>query len=450
MANYDLIVIGAGPGGYVAAIRAAQLGKKVAVIEKNKIGGTCLNVGCIPSKSYIQHANWLLSIEEANHYGIEATINNVAFPKLVERKNQVVQTLQSGIHHLFQSNHIDYLEGEAELISNHQVKIHNQKLQTKKLLIATGGRPFVPPINGIDETAHETTDTFFSMTELPKKLVVIGGGIIAVELAFAMRPLKVEVTLVEVAADILLTEDEDARKIIKKKLIKMGIKIITSAKIQKVETGKIILDSELIEFDKLLVAAGRKANLGLAGQLSLKLDESSRFVKVDENYQTSLTDVYAIGDLIGGYQLAHVASHEGIHAVEGMFGNPQFPVDSTSVPRCLYTSPEVASFGLSEVQAREAYSEVVVKMMPFASNGKAIASLETEGFIKIISEAKYHQILGAVIVGSHATEMIHTILTVKEAEGTVDELSKVIFAHPTMSEVIGETSNALFGKAIHG
>lgn len=450
MTNYDLIVIGAGPGGYVAAIKAAQLGKKVAVVEKNKIGGTCLNVGCIPSKSYLQHAHWLLSLEEGKKHGVDTTLNAIDFSKMVERKNGVVQTLQSGIQHLFSSNKIDYIEGEAALVSKTCVEVAEKALHAERILLATGGKPFVPPINGIEHAHYDTTDTFFSMTELPKKLVVIGGGIIAVELAFAMKPLGVDVTLLEVAKDILLTEDPEARKIIKKKLSKMGIAITTSAKIDQVTDKEVIVAGKAVAYDRLLVAAGRKPDLTLAGQLEIELDEASRFVRVNNTYQTSIPSIYAIGDVIGGYQLAHVASQEGIRAVEAMFGTERFPVDKTSVPRCLYTSPEVASFGLSEEEAKVQYQDVVVKMMPFSGNGKAIAAMETDGFVKIISEKHYHQILGAVIVGSHATEMIHTILAVKEAEGTIDELDEMIFAHPTLSEVIGETSNSLFGRAIHG
>jgi dihydrolipoamide dehydrogenase len=450
MTNYDLIVIGAGPGGYVAAIKAAQLGKKVAVVEKNKIGGTCLNVGCIPSKSYLQHAHWLLSLEEGKKHGVDTTLNAIDFPKMVDRKNGVVQTLQSGIHHLFSSNKIDYIEGEASFVSPTTLEVSGKQIAADKVLLATGGKPFVPPINGIENAHYDTTDTFFSITELPEKLVVIGGGIIAVELAFAMKPLGVDVTLVEVAKDILLTEDPEARKIIKKKLTKMGISITTSAKIDQVTEKAVIVDGKTFPYDRLLVAAGRKPDLTLAGQLAIELDEAKRFIQVNDHYQTSVPTVYAIGDVIGGYQLAHVASHEGIRAVEAMFGTAKFPVDKTSVPRCLYTSPEVASFGLSEEEAKEQFDDVVVKSMAFSGNGKAIASMETDGFVKIISEKQYHQILGAVIVGSHATEMIHTILAVKEAEGTIDEIDKMIFAHPTLSEVIGETSNSLFGRAIHG
>lgn len=450
MSNYDLVVIGAGPGGYVAAIRAAQKGKKVAVIEKKAIGGTCLNVGCIPSKSYLKHAHWILSAQEANHFGFNFQNESFSFERLVQRKDQVVKKLQGGIHHLFQTNNIDYIEGEAHFDQQKELVVGEEKIGYQDVLLATGGHPFVPPIPGLDQVAYLTTDSFFALTELPEKLVIIGGGVIAVELAFAMQPLGVAVTLIEVAPDILLTEEPEARKVIKKKLQSLGIEVIIQAKISTVTKQSVILeDGSQKNFDQLLIAAGRKANLALAEQLGLTMAEG-KFVAVDQHYQTSEKNIYAIGDLIGGLQLAHAASAEGMRAVNAICKLASYPVDPTTVPRCLYTDPEVASFGLTEEAAREAYEDVYTKTVSFSGNGKAIAAEETEGFVKIISEKKYHQILGAVIVGSHATEMIHTILAVKETEGTVDELSEMIFAHPTMSEIIGETANGLLGKAIHG
>ncbi|MGO3789972.1 MAG: dihydrolipoyl dehydrogenase [Enterococcus gilvus] len=449
MTIYDLIVIGAGPGGYVAAIRAAQRGKKVIVIEKKAVGGTCLNVGCIPSKSYLQHAHWLLAAEEASHYGFVKKTGSVDFKKMVQRKDQVVHTLQGGIKHLFQANQVTYLEGEVTEIDGTTVKVDGQTVTGKDILLATGGQPFIPPIDGLDTCEYLTTDTFFSMKELPKKLAIIGGGVIAVELAFAMRPLGVEVALIEVAPDILLTEENDARSVIKKKLKSLGIDIVTQAKIKRIKANEIELSDVKITYDRLLIAAGRKPNLALAEKLGVQLDPAKRFVKVDTYYQTSVPHVYAVGDLIGGYQLAHAASAEGLKAIDAICGDPSSPVDMSNIPRCLYTDPEVASFGLSEEEARELY-EVDVKKVLFSGNGKGIAAGETEGFVKIISDKKYHQILGVVLVGSHATEMIHTLLAVKVSEGTVEEIANMVFAHPTLSEVIGETANGLLGKAIHG
>lgn len=441
MTSYDLVVIGSGPGGYVAAVKAAQNGKKTAVIERNQIGGTCLNVGCIPSKSYIQHAHWVLAGQEAAKFGFTKQEVSFEFPKLVARKDQVVKKLKGGIHGLFKANRVDYIEGEASF-ENSKLMVNGKKIGYQDLLLATGSSPFVPPINGVDQADYLTTDTFFKQTEFPKQLTIIGGGVIAVELAFAMHPLGSEVTLIEVAPDILLTEDEEARKVVKSQLQKMGIKIYTQAKITEVKKDAVVLDEVVVPFEKLLVATGRRADLTLAKQLGLELDERQRFVKVDCHYRTSQPRVYAIGDLVGGYQLAHAASAEGLCAVAAICDKDKHTLDQTSIPRCLYTQPEVASFGLSLEQAKERYENVQVKKMAFASNGKAIASEETNGFVKIIIEGKYQQILGAVIVGAHATEMIHAILAVKESEGTIDEIARMVFAHPTLSETISDVAKS--------
>ncbi|MCF1631093.1 dihydrolipoyl dehydrogenase [Tetragenococcus koreensis] len=450
MADYDLVVIGSGPGGYVSAIKAAQKRKKTAVIEAKNIGGACLNVGCIPSKSYLTHAQWLLSAEQANQYGLQVNKETLDFAKMVQRKDQVVQTLRGGIEHLFQKYKIDYIEGTASFDQKQQLFVNGEKISYTNVLLACGSHPFVPPINEVDKVDFLTTDTFFNLEELPKELTVIGGGIVAIELAFAMKPLGVKANLIEVAPDILLTEDSTARQTMKKKLQQMKIDVTTQAKIEKVEKDAVVLsDGTKKYFEQLLIATGRQANLEVPQQLGLKLDEAGHFVKVDQHYQTSKKGIYAIGDMIGGFQLAHAASAEGLRAVEAICGGATYPVDQNTIPRCLYTDPEVASFGLSEEEAKENY-DVTVKSFPFAGNGKALASVETEGFVKIISEQKYQQILGAVVVGSHATEMIHTILAVKESEGTVDELAQTIFAHPTLSEVIGEDANSIIDQAIHG
>lgn len=278
---------------------------------------------------------------------------------------------------------------------------------------------------------------------MPQQLVIIGGGVIAVELAFAMRPLGVEVSVIEVAPDILLTEDADARKLIKQQMQHLGMKIITAAKIQQVESQRVIVNGQTIPYDCLLVATGRKTDFRLPDQLQLKKDAKQKFVAVDSQYRTSVEDVYAIGDLIGGYQLAHVASREGLLAVANMFAQPQAPLDKNLVPRGVYSFPEVASFGLSVSQAQHQYANVIVQKVPFANNAKALAADAPQGFIKLISEKEDHQILGAVIVGEHATELIQTILAVKNAEGTLDELAATVFAHPTLSEAIGDVTEQL-------
>lgn len=448
MSQVDLVVIGAGPGGYVAAIKAAQLGKRVVLIEKQHVGGTCLNTGCIPSKAYLKHAEWLMTMKQAQQFGIDHQVKTIHFDKLVGRKNKVVQSLQNGIQHLLQKNGIVYVEGEATVNRHKEVKVGTKAFDAKQVLLATGSTPFVPPIKGLDAVAYHTTDTFFEMKTLPKKLTIVGGGVIAVELAFAMATLGVEVTIIEVATDILLTEDVDVRQLMKEKLQHLKVTVKTAIEIFEVTANTVKTAVGDIAYDELLIATGRKANVAIAQQLSLAL-ENNRFIKVDAHYQTSLPGVYAIGDAIGGLMLAHVASAEGIHVATHLYSDVAVPVHTAMIPKCIYTNPEVASFGLTEEQAKQLGYDVKVKKMPYSHLGKAIATTETEGFVKIITESKYNEILGAVIVGAHATETIHTILAVKQAEGCLDELATMTFGHPTLSELIGEVSNSLISKAIH-
>ncbi len=447
MENFDIIVIGAGPGGYVAAEEAAKLGHSVAVIERNAIGGCCLNVGCIPSKAYLQYSNWLSSVESANKSGLSITVDEIDFPSIVKRKDQVVSTLQGGIHATFKSNGIQFIEGEAKYVRKNTFDVNGKQYYGKKILLATGGRPFIPNISGLNKLNYLTTDTFFDLEELPDKLVTIGGGVIAVELAYALKMFGVDVSIIEVAPDILLTIDEEARKIVKGKLKEIGIHIVTNATIQEVTEQQVVLsENETFQFDELLVAAGRRQNLDIPNAMGLKLDVMNQFVTVDDYYKTSEKDVYAIGDLIGGYTLAHAASAEGIKAVRAMSDHKEMPVNPNSIPRPLFIDPEVAEFGMSEEEARNAGYDVIVEQMPFSFNGRAIASTETDGFVKIITESKYHQILGGVIVGAQAADLLHQIMTLYESEGTVNELANTVFSHPTISELIQDTAKNIMKK----
>ncbi|KXH82011.1 dihydrolipoyl dehydrogenase [Sporosarcina sp. HYO08] len=449
MKSFDLIVIGAGPGGYVAAIRAAQLGKKVAIVEKNALGGTCLNTGCIPSKTLLQHGEAVETIQKANDWGIQTGEISINFGKLMGRKDQVIRTLTNGVDYLLKKNKVTLFKGTATVDESLVVTVGSEKLKGKDLLLATGSKPFVPPINGLDEVDYLTTDNFFNLEELPESMVIIGGGVIAVELAFAMAPLGTNVTIIEVAQNILLTEDPDAREVIKGQLKAKGIQTITGAEIQRVTEKEVVLADQTISFDRLLVAAGRSPNRELALDLQLQLDENEKFVVVNEQYETSKKHIYAIGDLIGGYQLAHAASAEGIIAVHAMAGEPIQPIEQTKIPRCVYTQPEIASFGLNEEQAKRAGFDVEVTKTPLAGNGKAIAMDSTAGFIKIIADRKFGEILGAVIVGHGATEWVGELLAMKHTEGTMHELASMIHAHPTISEAIGESANLFFKQAIH-
>lgn len=441
MDYFDLLIIGAGPGGYIAAEEAAKLGQSVGVIEKKAIGGCCLNVGCIPSKAYLQYGNWLSQIDAANESGMSITVDAIDFPKIVQRKDEIIKTLQGGIHATFDHNDIQFIEGEAQYVSEKTFEVNGKQYYGKKILLATGGYPFVPDIPGLEEVDYLTTDTFFDITELPERFVTIGGGVIAVELAYALKMLGVEVTIIEVAPDILLTIDEDARKIVKQKLKAIGIHLVVDANIQSVSKQEVKLaNNENVLFDELLVATGRRQHLDLPEAMGLAIDEEKGFVEVDEYYETNVKDVYAIGDLIGGYTLAHAASAEGIKAVRAMCNQKELPVDKHSIPRPLFIDPEVSEFGISEEEARQAGYDVIVEKMPFSFNGKAITSTETDGFVKIISESKYKQILGAVIVGAQATDLLHQILAVYESEGRVDEIANMVFAHPTISELIQDTA----------
>ena len=447
MKSFDVLIIGAGPGGYIAAEEAAHLGNSVAVIEKNAIGGCCLNVGCIPSKVYLQYSHWLSVIQAANASGLTIKVESIDFPSIINRKNNIISTLQSGIHRTFTNNGIKYIEGEAKYIEGKIFEVNGKLYYGKNVLLATGGTPLIPNISGLSDVDYLTTNTFFNMEALPNKFVTIGGGVIGVELAYALKKFGVDVTIIEAASDILLTIDEEARAIVKQKLTNMGIKIIAKACIQEVKKGTVVLsEKEEIPFDELLVATGRKQNLEIPNAMGLRLDERNQFVKVNEYYETSMKNVYAIGDLIGGYTLAHAASTEGIKAVRAMSGKKERPVSPDSIPRPLFIEPEVAEFGMSEEEAKEAGYDVIVERMPFSFNGRAIAAAETEGFVKIISESKYREILGAVVVGTNGAELIHQILTVYESEGTVDELARTVFSHPTVSELIQDAAKRMTKK----
>lgn len=448
MDSYDLIVVGAGPGGYVAAIRAAQLGQKVAIVEKTNAGGTCLNVGCIPSKTLLEHGTKAHDIRKANDWGIETQGMKVNFSKLVQRKQHIVSTLTGGVKQLLKKNKVTFIKGEATVTKDLEVKVSNQSYQAKDIILATGSKPFIPPIEGLNDIKYETTDTFFDIETLPKQLAIIGGGVIATELASSMADLGVEVTMIEVNEDILLTEIEEVRELLKDHLKNQSIRILTGAKISKVTTSKVILyNHEDVSFDTLLVATGRQPNIKVVEDLDIDMD--GKFVQVDEHYQTTINHVYAIGDLVKGYQLAHSASSHGLHVVETLAGLKPTPVSPNNITRCIYTRLEAASVGLSESQAKEAGYDVSVTQSSFQGNAKALVKGEVQGFIKIVTDKAYGEVLGAFIVGPHATDLISEVLGVKASEGTMNELSNIIQPHPSLSEAIGESTDAYFGKAIH-
>ncbi len=460
MKTYNLVVIGGGPGGYVAAIRAAKLGLSVALIEKSELGGTCLNRGCIPSKTLLRHSEVIESIKHAKSWGIETGEVSFSLEKMIKRKDQVIKRLRTGISSLIKAGNIEHYNGFGEVTTNENILVtmsdnNKYELKAEKMILATGSEPFVPQILGIDEVEVYTSDTIFDITEIPNSLLIIGGGIIGLEFASIFLSLNVDVTVVELDDRIVPNEDKEATEVLHKSLKKKGVTILTSAKVKQLsEQNKVKIAS--IEFnngetkeltcDDVLVAVGRKPCL--SGIEGLGLNMNGPFVAVNDRLQTNIPNIFAVGDVIGGWQLAHVASAEGLVAAANV-ANENESIDYKVVPRCIYTSPEIASVGLTEDEAREKGFEVKTETHHNMGNGKALAMDEKEGFIKIIAEKTYGEILGVVMVGPHVTEMISEASAFIYLEGTVDEMAKMIHPHPSLAEGFFEAASSWLGKGIH-
>ena len=459
MSTYEIAIIGGGPGGYVAAIRAAKLGKKVAIVESKQLGGTCLNRGCIPSKTLLRHAEIIEQIEKAKDWGIETGPITLSLDKMLARKDQVIDKLRSGIDYLMNQGNIDVYSGLGEVQENGHIQIQSGADQTtisaSKIIVATGSSPVTPPIPGMDSARYFTSDTIFDIAKIPESIVIIGGGIIGVEFACIFASLKVQVTIVEMGDRIIPSEDAEASKLLAKTLKKKGVRILNSTKVTELkqhETGQYVQiesakgKTETLDTEDILVCVGRKPNLQAISQLNLAMN--GPFVKVDERMQTSQTNVYAVGDLIGGWQLAHAASAEGLVAASNAAGVPE-SIQGKIIPRCVYTSPEVASVGLSEAEALARGLNVKVVKTDLAPNGKALAMGETEGFVKLIADKKHGEIIGVTMVGSHVTEMISEPTAFMHLEGTVEELVSMVHAHPTISEALYEAAGSWLGMGVH-
>ncbi|MBT2727444.1 dihydrolipoyl dehydrogenase [Bacillus sp. ISL-75] len=456
MKIYDLIVVGGGPGGYVAAEFAGKQGLSVALIENQYLGGTCLNTGCIPSKTLLRHSEFLDMIEKAKKWGVEVENVKLSFEKMMKRKTTVIENLRRGVEFLLKSANVDLYNGLATILPDYRVKIEANNIQSevygKKIIIATGSKPYVPSIKGVEHIKAHTSDTIFDLAYIPKSIVIIGGGIIGVEFACIFSSLNVDVTIIEMGERLIAGEDEDASRLMTKELKKKGITIHTSAKV--VEAGEIDseksitvelknLDQVTISAEEVLFASGRKPNVSCVNKLGLKM--IGPFIAVNKQMETSFPNVYAVGDVIGGWQLAHVASSEGIVAASNASGIFK-EVDYKVVPRCIYTFPEIASVGLSEKEAKERGYSFRSETLQLTANGKTLAMDESSGFIKLIADDRYDEILGAVMVGPHVTEMISEVSTAIFLEGTMDELASVIHPHPTVSEGIWETARAWLEK----
>ncbi|HOJ45585.1 MAG TPA: dihydrolipoyl dehydrogenase [Bacilli bacterium] len=456
MNTYDVLIIGGGPGGYVAAIKAAQLGMKTALIEKEAVGGVCLNWGCIPTKAMLKSAKVYDTFKHSHDYGISVDFSQVGidYEMMIARKDGIVKKLTGGVKGLLKKNGVTVIDGFAEALDAHHVLVNGETLETKKLIIATGASPAFPPIKGLKEAFERgfvvTSKEILTKTTLPKSLIVIGGGVIGMEFATIFNTLGVNVKVLEREATPLVSVDDEIRNLFLKKIVKDGITVITGANITEITETGIICDKggaiTKIDADMILLATGMRPNT--KGFEKLKLEMSKTGVKVDSLMRTSLPDVYAIGDVLGFYMLAHVASREGIVAVEHIHGIDH-PLDFKVIPAGIYTFPEIAQVGLTEQEAREKELDYKVSTFPLVANGKALAENEKDGLVKIIADRQYGEIIGVHIFAASATEMITEASLAMVLEATAEEIVATIHPHPSLSEMIHEVTHGIVNKPIH-
>jgi len=460
--NYDLIVIGSGPGGYVAAIRASQLGLKTAIVEKESLGGICLNWGCIPTKALIKSAEVFEYINHAADYGIKVGGGEVDFDAMVKRSRGVADGMSKGVQFLMKKNKIDVIMGTGKLKNKTTVEVTGadgaaQQHTAKHIIIATGGRSRELP--NLKQDGKKVIGYRQAMV-LPKKpasMVVVGSGAIGIEFAYVYNAIGTKVTVVEFLDNIVPLEDEEVSKQLGRSLKKAGINIMTSSTVESVDsTGdlckvsvKTATGTEVIEAEIVLSAVGISTNLEGIGleENGVKTDKGK--VLVDDFYRTNIEGVYAIGDIVKGQALAHVASAEGIICVEKIAGLKPEPLDYNNIPGCTYCSPEVASVGYTEKAAKAAGYEIKVGKFPFSASGKASAAGAKDGFVKVIFDAKYGEFLGAHMIGHNVTEMIAEVVTARKLEATGHEIIKSVHPHPTMSEAVMEAAAAAYGEVIH-
>ncbi len=453
--SYDCIVIGAGPGGYVAAIRAAQLGKKTAVIERDKLGGRCLNYACIPAKAVLRSADLLSEINEAGDFGLKVSGVEVDYPAVQARREKVVATLVGGVGGLFKKNNIETIAGSATLTGAGKVRVGEDELAAQTIILATGsGRR---PIPGVQFGGRVLgTEEAWALSELPGRLAVVGAGASGAEIASGYARLGSEVLLFEMLDRVLPTEDADISRLVERGLKRQGIQIHTGTPIQDVSTSDSGVsfsygDGEQAEVDYLVIAAGRGPDIEGLGldAAGVELAENG-LIKVDGALRTSAAGVYAIGDLVAGPALAHKASDEGIIAVEDAAGLPTHPLSLIDIPRATFCTPNVGSFGLTEEQAREQGYEVVVGKVPYGAVGGGTVYGDRTGLVKLVGESKYGELLGGHIVGARATELIQELVNVRLLEGGYAEVGRIVHGHPTLSEAVMEAGRAADGWLIHG
>ncbi len=463
--NYDVIIIGSGPGGYVAAIRASQLGMKVAIVEREHVGGICLNWGCIPTKALLKSAQVFEYIGHAEEYGIKVGQSTADFTAMINRSRSVADGMSKGVNFLMKKNKIDILNGHGSLLRGKKVAVKDESGKTKEytanhIILATGGRARQLPNLPIDGTKVIGYRKAMSLEKQPKSMVVVGAGAIGVEFAYFYNSIGTEVTIVEFMEQGLVPrEDKDVSKELTKIYKKKGMKIMANSSVESVDTAgktcKVKVKNrktgkeEIIECDVVLSAAGVSPNTENIGLETLGVKTDRGLVEVDEYYRTNVAGVYAIGDIVKGQALAHVASAEGITCVEAIAGlNPE-TIDYNNIPGCTYCSPEVASVGYTEEAAKAAGFDIKVGKFPFSASGKAKAAGVSEGFVKVIFDAKYGEFLGAHMIGANVTEMIAEVVAARKLETTGHTMIKTVHPHPTMSEAVMEAVAAAYDEVIH-
>ncbi|MFA6124215.1 MAG: dihydrolipoyl dehydrogenase [Sphingomonas sp.] len=465
--TFDLVILGSGPGGYVAAIRAAQLGLKTAIVERERLGGICLNWGCIPTKALLRTSEIYHYMQHAESYGLKAEKVGFDLPKIVERSRKVAGQLNAGVKGLMKKNKVTVYEGVGTLTGKGKLSVKQgdktSELEAKHIIIATGARARDLPFAKADGERIWTYRHAMVPTEMPTKLLVIGSGAIGVEFASFYNDMGADVTIVEMLPRILPVEDEEVSAFMDKALTKQGIKLLTGTGLEGLTTsakgvtakikgpkdskgdGKVVSE----EYSHVIVAIGIVPNTENIGLEGLGIETDRGHIKVDGYARTNVEGIYAIGDVTGAPWLAHKASHEGIVCVEALAGLKPHPFEKWNIPGCTYSRPQVASVGLTEAKAKEAGHELKVGKFPFIGNGKAIALGEAEGFVKTVFDAKTGELLGAHMVGAEVTELIQGYVIARQLETTEAELMETVFAHPTLSEMMHESVLGAYGRALH-
>lgn len=457
----DIVIIGGGPGGYVAAIRAAQLGAEVVLVEKDRLGGTCLNRGCIPTKAYYRNAQFLNDMRQARSFGIAVEGFSVDIKKMLERKQLIVNHLNEGIGHLLKANGVEVVNGTGSIVDRETVEVTDAsgfktRMNVKNIIIAAGSVPARPFIPGINLTGVMTSDELLELEELPREMIIIGGGVIGIEFAGIYQALGTKVTVLEFMPQILPALDGEIARRLTLSLKKKGVRFETGVGVKEIisEAGRLKVLAEGkngeigIETDVVLVATGRTVNVSSLNLEALGIEYDHKGIKVDRNYQTSVPGIFAIGDVIGGQMLAHVASDEGKAVVEHILGL-EGHLNYDAIPSCVFTFPEVASVGLSEEEAKKRGVEYTASKFPFAACGKALTMGEEEGFVKVLVEKGTGHVVGTHILGPHASDLIHEAAVAVENQLGVSHIAKTVHAHPTLSEALAEAVLGVENRAIH-